>query len=831
MGASPSVFQQKHLKKYQQLISKQKQPIFTMDFQKKVIAANKKAEHFFGKHFINSSVEKFVPEIQEKIEIESAKIMDFAIDNIRKNSFFETDFLWLDSKKRKMWSHVMSTIIKIGENEAIQCIYYPLSQPKLDANSLKEEIEIHQKETESNPQLIESLKKQIKQLKFKKKNLIQKDRSGSIISTLNSVKERLRSANIDMEKLSRDLEKTYQLIDFEKLQSNTKEFNTLLSNLKEEKEELRFEIEKLKANALFDQKTNSIQKMKERIQKQKQQNQDMKNQLENEENLVQFYSQDKSQIDEQNLDILNQKLSLKLSFLQKSLENQRKIEKMKELKQKIELEKESFQKLRQEHEELKLHHIPKERSFSIDSRTHDIEETTAWSDEDNLSISTNQSIDDFQAHQNLWDSVDDIAKSKFRSLLFIDFLCRQLKYEPFIFYKEICLYQEIQDPQIRKKTAEQIYHKHIKTDSLFEINLPLKRRKEIHQIIKKDTLDEKLFEPEKEQIRTFLNEKVLPDFKQSMFYEDIQNPTKSHLHSKIAHLSFEQQNQNILNLAIEFSGKPRHPQKVVESLTEFIIDMCHSRYSVSTEQIDLFSLSKSILFLRFILATTELQKIKLKSLLPEQKIPFFINLYNILIFHIAVLRLSPDTNILDEHIFDEYGYNIAGNFLTLQEIKHAILRNDKNSFPQLKKNDNKKYFSLTHFDPRIHFALLALHSQTPILRVFYSDTFDDELNSMTTNFLQTKMIFSTKTKKIVLPILFRNYSHDFGPTSKSMILWISSFIEKTDQLSEMISDFDSYEIRYVEPKKTPVLIFDLTYTSVDQTDSDHSDEKSPIQTN
>lgn len=78
-------------------------------------------------------------------------------------------------------------------------------------------------------------------------------------------------------------------------------------------------------------------------------------------------------------------------------------------------------------------------------------------------------------------------------------------------------------------------------------------------------------------------------------------------------------------------------------------------------------------------------------------------------------------------------YNVGGLFFTLDEIEHGVLRCNKGhpkdgGQPTFGvKSDARLELVLTHFDPRIHFALNCGAQSCPPIRVYSADKLDKQV--------------------------------------------------------------------------------------------------------
>ena len=73
----------------------------------------------------------------------------------------------------------------------------------------------------------------------------------------------------------------------------------------------------------------------------------------------------------------------------------------------------------------------------------------------------------------------------------------------------------------------------------------------------------------------------------------------------------------------------------------------------------------------------ELHRIDLHDLTREEKLAFFINLYNMMAIHAIVLWGYPDGPLERRRFFGEFKYVIGGYSYSLSAIQNGVLRSNK----------------------------------------------------------------------------------------------------------------------------------------------------------
>ncbi|XWS64078.1 hypothetical protein CRYUN_Cryun06bG0156100 [Craigia yunnanensis] len=151
-------------------------------------------------------------------------------------------------------------------------------------------------------------------------------------------------------------------------------------------------------------------------------------------------------------------------------------------------------------------------------------------------------------------------------------------------------------------------------------------------------------------------------------------------------------------------------------------DRCHVNYYV---------ISKSEEFRRYLNLARDLQRINLQVLTPDERLAFFLNLYNAMVIH-AVISIGHPEGILDKRaFFCDFQYVIGGYPYSLSIIENGILRNNRKSPYSLIKpfsnGDRRLEYAPTKVNPLIHFGLCNGTRSSPTVRFFTPQGVEGEL--------------------------------------------------------------------------------------------------------
>lgn len=109
--------------------------------------------------------------------------------------------------------------------------------------------------------------------------------------------------------------------------------------------------------------------------------------------------------------------------------------------------------------------------------------------------------------------------------------------------------------------------------------------------------------------------------------------------------------------------------------------MCINYYSYLTFYV--FISAKLVCYLlaigecRYVNLASDLQRVNLFELTPDEKLAFFLNLYNAMVIH-AIIRVGHPEGVIDrKSFFSDFQYVVGGYPYSLSTIKNGILRNNR----------------------------------------------------------------------------------------------------------------------------------------------------------
>uniref|UniRef100_A0A9J8A4R5 Zgc:152951 n=1 Tax=Cyprinus carpio carpio TaxID=630221 RepID=A0A9J8A4R5_CYPCA len=215
-----------------------------------------------------------------------------------------------------------------------------------------------------------------------------------------------------------------------------------------------------------------------------------------------------------------------------------------------------------------------------------------------------------------------------------------------------------------------------------------------------------------------------------------------------------------------------------EALRNLTLKLYSDHLSEDGKTVDYKAMSRSLCFERYCDLAVQLQRVELLSLSREEKLAFFINVYNALVIH-GNLHLGFPKNICQRYRFFNYvSYFIGGEVFTLQDIENRVLRGNRKGVAQLMKpfsrNDPRLQVALPDVEPLIHFALNCGAKGCPSIKTYTPQDIDSQLCSAAEAFLENddSCGIDSVGREVKLSQIFKWYKADFGGTDEKLLNWV-----------------------------------------------------------
>ncbi|KAI9201493.1 hypothetical protein LWI28_024272 [Acer negundo] len=198
--------------------------------------------------------------------------------------------------------------------------------------------------------------------------------------------------------------------------------------------------------------------------------------------------------------------------------------------------------------------------------------------------------------------------------------------------------------------------------------------------------------------------------------------------------------------------------------------------------VDYRSVHGSEEFARYLRIVQELQRVELQDMPREEKLAFFINLYNMMTIH-AILVLGYPVGALERSkLFGDFKYVIGGCTYSLSAIQNGILRCNQrppyNLMKPFSAKDKRLQAALPYPEPLIHFALVSGNRSSPALRCYSPGNIDKELMEAGRDFLRGGEFFLDLQAKVAsISKIFKWFSVDFGKNEVEVLKHASNYLE------------------------------------------------------
>ncbi|KAF5470744.1 hypothetical protein F2P56_011235 [Juglans regia] len=210
------------------------------------------------------------------------------------------------------------------------------------------------------------------------------------------------------------------------------------------------------------------------------------------------------------------------------------------------------------------------------------------------------------------------------------------------------------------------------------------------------------------------------------------------------------------------------------------------------------SSSSSIPLLRKLsILLNSLQTVDLRILTNQQKLAFWINMYNACIMHGFLQYGAPSTPHKLLAIMNKATLNVGGNIINAQAIEHFILRKAASSsmkevYRKGEKDDGKEgivreLFGIESMDPNVIFALCCGTRSSPAVRIYTADGVVAELEKSKLDYLQASIVV-TNTKRIAFPELLLQNMLDFAVDTDSFVEWVCQQLPTSGSLRKSMVD-------------------------------------------
>ena len=252
---------------------------------------------------------------------------------------------------------------------------------------------------------------------------------------------------------------------------------------------------------------------------------------------------------------------------------------------------------------------------------------------------------------------------------------------------------------------------------------------------------------------------------------------------------------DVYNGAFLWPKAARPASVVADDLRQRILNLYESFLSPDGRAVDYAGLGASEAFADYVRATGELQEVDLRALARDERVAFFVNIYNALVVH-ATAAEGPPTSVLKRaQFFSKIKYCIGGMTFSCDDMEHGVLRGNAVSPGSVlalvglrclasrtfaARDDPRLALVIEDVDPRIHFALVCGAKSCPPIRVYSAANLEEGLAGAAEAFCESEVVVDAASATVTLSRIFKWYGRDFAPTTEGLLDRIFAFRENDD---------------------------------------------------
>eukprot|EP00850_Spirogloea_muscicola_P019570 SM000194S04806 [mRNA] locus=s194:76177:79451:+ [translate_table: standard] len=212
----------------------------------------------------------------------------------------------------------------------------------------------------------------------------------------------------------------------------------------------------------------------------------------------------------------------------------------------------------------------------------------------------------------------------------------------------------------------------------------------------------------------------------------------------------------------------------------------YDEHSKGGRRVNYNTMAASEAFRRFVRSTEELQRLPLESLSRNEKMAFFVNIYNVLAIHAtAVLGRFPENAAELEAFETQYCYIIGGSVYSLNDLEYGLLLGNKcspyGSTKPFGSKDPRVELILIDEDPLIHCALFSGVKSSLSTKPFKAESVDEQLRLAATLYFENGGILITPRTKTVSVSRFFDCANVGAPDQVSVLRWLVQYLEAGQQ--------------------------------------------------
>ncbi|KAF6982398.1 hypothetical protein CFC21_000793 [Triticum aestivum] len=189
-----------------------------------------------------------------------------------------------------------------------------------------------------------------------------------------------------------------------------------------------------------------------------------------------------------------------------------------------------------------------------------------------------------------------------------------------------------------------------------------------------------------------------------------------------------------------------------------------------------------------------LQQVDLRFLTHQQKLAFWLNIYNTCIMHGILQHGLPSNSEKLLALKNKATINLSGQKFNPLVIENFILRQPSSVKEEFWKCDVdveeqqvRSLYGLNSSEPNILFGMCCGIRSSPALRIYKADRVMAELEKAKLDYLQASLVV-TSTRRLMIPSLIHSNMHDFAKDMESLLRWICEQLPTSWSLRKSMVD-------------------------------------------
>ncbi len=185
----------------------------------------------------------------------------------------------------------------------------------------------------------------------------------------------------------------------------------------------------------------------------------------------------------------------------------------------------------------------------------------------------------------------------------------------------------------------------------------------------------------------------------------------------------------------------------------------------------------------------------------QERISFWINLYNVIVIH-GVVELGIRDSVKEvRNFYKRIKYQVGNMFFSPHEIEHGILRGNRRPpvsiFRAFGSGDERLKHIVEPMDPRIHFGLVCASSSCPPIGFYTAENLDNELDIACRTFLNAGGIeIDRRRNSVSLSRILKWYSGDFGQSEEERLRFIAPYLYDEGDKDYLVENAGTLNVSY-----------------------------------